>query len=232
VEPSPVTIVAPAQTPETEFQVSWAATDSASQISHYTLEYSGTLYTGWQPWLPVTTLKSAFFTAPATDQEYKFRVTAYDRAGNYARAITSVRVGLYRAYLPLAIRYWAPWYEYDVYEPNDSPEQAYGPLKSGQVYRAYIWNGTDQDDYYHFTPSSAANARITLSNIPSSCDLDLYIYHYVGGQYQLVAFSNRTGNATEQATLSTVAGNQYLVRVYRYAGSSTQQPYQLEAVYD
>ncbi len=228
--PRDVTIIAPEHISATQFLVSWSAADATSGIASYTVEYSGTAYTTWQGWLMGVTSTEAEFHAPATEIDYIFRVTAFDRTGNSARDTTTTWVGIFRVYLPLTMRQWVGWYKYDIYEPNDRPSQAYGPLVSGQVCQAYIWNATDQDDYYHFTPSASANVHIDLTNIPPNCDYDLHVYYH-DGQYQLVTFSNEPGNADESVTFTPVAGRKYYIRVYPYSGFSSQQPYHLAAIY-
>jgi hypothetical protein len=229
--PADVSIQSPASSVDPVFTISWSATDAASGVISYTVEYSAEEDTSWHTWLASTTDTSAAFTAPVSDTTYAFRVTAYDRASNSATATSRTRVGDYRIYLPVVLRNWASWYQYDAYEPNDSPEQAYGPIQSGQAYRSYIWNPTDTSDYYHFTPSAAAPVQVTLSQIPSGCDFDLYAYYYDGSDYQLIAYSNRSGTANESISFTSVAGRQYFVRVYRYAGSSSQSRYRLVATY-
>jgi len=133
-------------------------------------------------------------------------------------------------YLPLVMRQWGQWYQYDVYEPNDTPARAWGPLESGQVYEAYIWDVTDQDDYYHFTPSNTDTVQIVLSRIPTDCDYDLYVYYY-DGQYHQVVYSSQPGNADDSVTFIPVAGQKYYVRVYQYSGFSDQQAYHLTTTY-
>ncbi|MCX7855521.1 MAG: PPC domain-containing protein, partial [Anaerolineae bacterium] len=113
------------------------------------------------------------------------------------------------------------------YEPNDSPAQAYGPLSSGQVITAYIWDATDRDDYYWIQPSQSTPVTVTLTNIPANCDFDLYVYYYDQGRYQQVAYSNKSGNADEGVTFNATANTKYYIRVYPYQGSSNTQGYRL-----
>jgi hypothetical protein len=103
-------------------------------------------------------------------------------------------------------------------------------LVSGQVYEAYLWDETDQSDYYHFTPHDSYNVQISLTNIPLNGDYDLYIYHY-NPDFRLFTFSNHSGNVNEHVTFVPVAGRRYYVRVYSYKGFSSQQPYHLEVTY-
>lgn len=228
--PTTVTITAPEHISATQFLVSWSAQDATSGVATYTVAYSGTAYTSWQDWLTNTTATSETFTALATDTDYIFRVTAYDRAGNSAEGMATTHVGPFRIYLPLTMRGWVWWYQYDIYEPNDTPAQAWGALKADVVYEAYIWDATDKEDYYHFTPSTDTAVHIELTDIPSDCDYDLYVYYY-DGQYQLVALSNQSGNVSENVTFIPVAEWKYYVRVYPYSGFNSQQPYRLTATY-
>lgn len=131
----------------------------------------------------------------------------------------------YHVYLPLLRT------DADLFEPNNTPGDAYGPLDSGGVYCAYIWDGADSDDYYHFTPTTDGEVRATLTNIPEHCYYDLYVYRHDGSQYVLVAYSNNPGNADESLTFSPTPDEKYFIRVYPYAGSSNQQCYHLRVDY-
>jgi uncharacterized repeat protein (TIGR01451 family) len=130
------------------------------------------------------------------------------------------------AYLPLTMRNFAT----DFAEPNDTPEQAFGPLISGQTYYAHIWDETDADDYYHFTPTTADEVTVEMTNIPEGCDYDLYIYRN-DGKYQLVVYSDRLGNADEDTAFVPIAGQIYYVRVRPYSGFSNMEPYHLKVTY-
>jgi uncharacterized repeat protein (TIGR01451 family) len=133
-------------------------------------------------------------------------------------------------HLPLIMRHFGQ----DRYEPNDTPAQAYGPLLSGAVYRAYIWDAADQDDYYHFTPlADTSDVHVELTNIPANCipsvcDYDLLVYYYNGQGYILVAESRMLNNLDENLTFTPVAGRQYYIRVYRFSGFNNEQPYGLK----
>ena len=103
-EPHNVAITAPEHISATQFTVSWSAEDTTTGIASYTVEYSGTAYTTWQAWLTGVTSTEAVFNAPASETNYIFRVTAYDRAGNNAQATTTTRVGAFNIHLPLVLR--------------------------------------------------------------------------------------------------------------------------------
>jgi uncharacterized repeat protein (TIGR01451 family) len=143
------------------------------------------------------------------------------------------------AYLPLTMRNYAK----DFGEPNNTPEQAFGPLISGQNYWAFIWDGTDVDDYYHFTPTTTDEVTVEMTNIPEdcdpvACDYDLYVYNY-DGKYNLIDFSERAGNADEEVAFVPIAGEKYYVRVRPFPfpgtsisfGFSNSQPYRLMVTY-
>jgi hypothetical protein len=229
--PRDVSITAPVSATTTSFVVYWSANGAASGILRYTVEYSGVMDSEWQPWLPSTTETSGLFTASLADTEYLFRVTAYDRAGSSERAQTRVYVEPQRAYLPVLRNRWRDWYRYDIYEPNDAPSDAYGPLKSGQTYQSFIWNAEDTSDYYYFVPISTQQVRIVLTNIPAGNDYDLYVYHLVGGQYPLLWWSNGTGSGPEYLDFVPTPGTKYFVRVYPFKGYSSTQPYHLTVTY-
>ena len=213
--------------------VSWSASDATSGIAGYTVEYSRTSDSGWQLWIPYTTATSALFTGAIQGEDYIFRVTAYDHAGNSAQAQRVTYVGDFVVLLPLVLNQWVAWYEYDVYEPNDAPEQAYGPLTIGETYSSYIWNEEDTSDYYHFESATSADVRVTLTHIPPNTDLDLYIYYYNGGYIlEKDMYSNRSGTVDEQVTFKPVAGRTYFVRVYPYSGFDSENAYRLTVVYD
>lgn len=225
--PANLAIQVPQQSANLQFAVSWSASDPASGIASYRVEYRMLPNGNWQTWLPSTTQQSALFTAPQDETDYAFRLTAYDQAGNMAQTQTTTHVGHFYVFLPTTINRYASWYAVDIYEPNNEPGEAYGPLISSQIYQAYIWDQTDVSDYYFYTSLVRANLQVDLTQIPSPADYDLYVYDYYAGQYRLIAYSNRTGTVSEQVTWIAEAGVKYYIRVYAYQGSSSQQPYRL-----
>jgi hypothetical protein len=227
-----VTVTSPPVTSTLPFAVSWQAVDpspGSGVVASYTVAYcedGG----AWKPWLSSTALTGSTFLSATVDHTYTFSVTVYDQAGNRGEGTAVTRVEQHRVYLPLAMSNWVWWYQFDVYEPNDTPSQAYGLTSTG-VYTAYIWDATDREDYYHFTPSTAATVQIALTNIPAGADYDLYVYYYDGAQYQLVAQSNKSGNQSEGVTFMPVAGRKYYIRIYPYSGFSSTQPYRLAVTF-
>jgi hypothetical protein len=159
------------------------------------------------------------------------RACAYSYGGTlsgctWSNEVTNRALRASHIYLPLMMRGYQP----DRYEPNNAPEQAFGPLISGQVYWAFIWDETDTDDYYYFTPTTTDEVTVELTNIPAGRDYDLWIYSY-DGTYGVVEHSTRTGNADEDLAFVPMAGKTYYVRVMPYSGFSDIQPYYLKVVY-
>jgi len=228
-----VTVTAPSEAFGAPFVVSWEAVDpspGSGVFASYTVVYrqdDGT----WKSWLPSTTLTESTFLSATVDHTYTFSVTVYDQVDNRGEGSAVTQVGRYRTYLPLVMNSWVWWYEFDVYEPNDKIFQAYGPLTSTQVYTAYIWDATDVDDYYHFTPATTGTVQMTLTNIAVGVDYDLYIYYHDGAQYQVVGQSNGSGNQDEGVAFAPVANEKYYIRIHPYSGSS-HQPYRLTVTYD
>lgn len=53
----------------------------------------------------------------------------------------------------------------DPYEPNNSWDQAYGPLVSGEVYQGYIWPDAHAD-YFYLDAPSGGRLEASLENVP------------------------------------------------------------------
>lgn len=232
------TVTAPATWPDlTPIPVTWQAGDSQSGIARTRLFYRRVpTDTEWQDsGLEQAGISGAFGFTPGDYLTYTFAAQTTDNVGNVSVwPVTGTQVivkrPIFRVYLPLTLRHWTWWYQYDTYEPNDTPAQAYGPLVSEQVYKAYIWDANDQNDYYYFTPSTTSAVQILLSHISANCDYDLYVYYY-DEQYHQVAHSNQSGNIDESVGFTPVAGRKYYIRVYPYSGFSSQQSYYLKTTY-
>jgi hypothetical protein len=228
-----VTVTAPADSSTVPFSVTWEAVDPGpgSGVVSYTVAYRED-EGAWEAWYASTTVTESTFLSATVDHSYVFSATAYDRVGNWGVGAATVEGGTRYIYLPLVMERWIWWYAIDIYEPNDSPDEAYGPLVSGQDYDGYIWDATDPDDYYWITPMTTSQVTITLTNIPAGTDYDLYVYYHDGAQYQQEGASIRTGNQNESVTFTSVPGRKYYIRVYPASGFSSQQPYHLRATYD
>ena len=81
------TASSPASTNRLSFSVSWSATDGASGVTTYDVQYRVGTGGTWTDWLTGTTATTATFGATTPipvvrDQTYYFRVRAHDAAGN------------------------------------------------------------------------------------------------------------------------------------------------------
>ena len=116
----------------------------------------------------------------------------------------------------------------DPFEPNDSINQAWGPLLSGQEYLPYIYGPQDQDDFYFFNLPAAHSIEVWLRQIPAGHDYNLYLYN---STLVPIAYSGNLGNQQEHILTAVVPAGRYYVRVRPVVGYSTTQPYLVKAVY-
>lgn len=114
-----------------------------------------------------------------------------------------------------------PTYWTDTYEPNDTFEQAYGPLHSGITYYSYIWTEEDLDYYWLQVRSLEPIVAVLIG--PPPVDYDLYLFD---GGYQRVARSEEIGSRERIEYPPEGVGDYYLL-VRSYRGSSRYQPYSL-----
>jgi hypothetical protein len=236
IPPQGTVITIPAQAEPTGFTVSWSATDGSGEIA-YDIQYQRDDEESWTSWLTGSSENSKVFSDTLErGYSYTFRMRARDKGHNPSGwTEATVKVARFHVYLPLTLRQWSWWYQYDHYEPNETPSQAWGPLEPDTVYEAYIWNQMDQDDYYHFTPTSqvSGDVEINLTNIPEGKDYDLYVYYYshISGKYVQEAESYEPGSSDERVAFTPVPARKYFVRVYPSVGFSNAQPYHLELTY-
>jgi hypothetical protein len=235
--PHGTVLTVPAHAETAGFTVSWSAADGSGVIT-YDVEYRRNDQPSWTSWVSNSSETSRVFMQPLEGDSYSFRMRARDRGNNLSDWVSeTVRVGGFQVYLPLVSRHWIWWYRYDRYEPNDTPSQAAGPLEPDTVYEAYIWNATDSDDYYHFAPPlTARDVEITLTNIPTDVDYDLYVYYYddMDGVYVEEAKSLQPGSSDEGVMFAPIPLRTYYIRVFplRPVLFSNEQPYHLELTYD
>ncbi len=116
----------------------------------------------------------------------------------------------------------------DPFEPNNAFVQAWGPLMSGQTYRALIYAPSDQEDFYWFDMPQERAIEVDLWDIPAGNDYHLYLYT---ANRVLVAYSGNAGNAPEQIRSGVVPAGRYYVRVQRITGYSATQQYALRTVF-
>ncbi len=115
----------------------------------------------------------------------------------------------------------------DAYEPNDTLNQAIGPLAPGEVISAYI-SWPDDVDVFWFTTSTAAPIEVALSNIPPGTDYDLYLLNSNG---DVIAASEKE-SGDEYISYTPRAAGSYWVAVVAYQGSSVSVAYTLTVNYD
>lgn len=126
-------------------------------------------------------------------------------------------------YLPLALRNHIS----DLYEPNDTPEQAYGPLVSGTPYFGLFPDSADTFDYYYIDILTLEPIDIHLT-VPAQLDLDLWLYR---GQ-TAVSGSGTVGKGIDEALEFTPEQTGiYHILVYRAVGSHPTASYALVARY-
>jgi S1-C subfamily serine protease len=115
----------------------------------------------------------------------------------------------------------------DIYEPNDSVEQA-TPLEASSTVQAYIsWE--DDLDVYLITPTTTNPIQLELTNIPSDvADYDLYL---VDETQTVVAWSEGV-TSEETIDYTPPSPGRFWAVVASYEGASATRPYTLSVVYD
>ncbi|MCL1809392.1 MAG: pre-peptidase C-terminal domain-containing protein [Clostridiales bacterium] len=103
----------------------------------------------------------------------------------------------------------------DRYEPNNTMAAATSISNNTTITDANIHTASDVD-YYKFTISTASNATIDLTNIPSGCDYDLRLYNSAGTQ---IGISASSSNNPEKITTTLNSGT-YYVYVCSWSGFS------------
>ena len=109
----------------------------------------------------------------------------------------------------------------DTYEPNDTLEQAAGPLIPGQAYQSYVWDEGDVDVYV-FQLDRGTTMRISLAGIPTVADFDLFLYNEDG---DILASSTRV--VDRETIEQPLQPGTYYAAVQSFAGFSQNEPYTL-----
>lgn len=110
----------------------------------------------------------------------------------------------------------------DTFEPNNSFNEAYGPLVSGTTYESYISTSTDSD-FYMFEAEAGQSISVDLGNLPG--DYDLYLYD---SNRSLVGASENAMTRNESISYSAGQSGTYYVEVVGWNGAmSTTIPYHL-----
>jgi hypothetical protein len=116
-----------------------------------------------------------------------------------------------------------PSYE-DPYEPNDSMLEASGPLVPGQAYRGYISDKNDAD-FFYLEIDSPRVVKLSLTDLPSDADYDLYL---VTGEEDILGDSANSGQAEEQIEFTTSSVGVFYVLVLPFHNFSATEPYTLK----
>lgn len=113
-----------------------------------------------------------------------------------------------------------------IYEPNDDPSSAYGPLDPGTIYTAYIH--LDDADFYFIEVETAAPIDIELTDIASDVDYDLYLLND-----DLIEVGSSDGETTsEHIVYEPRSTGTYYIAVVPWLGYSLEDPYSLQAVFN
>ncbi|MQY71680.1 hypothetical protein GH141_07105 [bacterium] len=113
----------------------------------------------------------------------------------------------------------------DSYEPNDSFDEAYGPLDFDMTYQSWISTPYDVDIYY-FVPPIEGRIVIDLYTLPANYDLALH-----DSSYNRIALSENEGTESEQIEFDVSASETYYVAVYSYEGYDAFDSYYLAVHY-
>ena len=101
--------------------------------------------------------------------------------------------------------------DHQMREPNDTlSNAAFIPLNT--PFFSNFESSQDFYDVFFFDALAAGNLNVTLSNIPSGADYDLYLYD---ANKLLVQFSRNLGNLDEQIQHSGLPPGQYYLVVVR-----------------
>ena len=109
----------------------------------------------------------------------------------------------------------------DTYEPNDTLEQAAGPLALGQEVQSFVWDEGDVDVYL-FQLDQAGTIQVSLSDITVVADYDLYLLNTAG---EILASSTRA--IDRETIVQSLQPGTYYVSVQSFAGFSWEEPYTL-----
>jgi hypothetical protein len=120
-----------------------------------------------------------------------------------------------------------PAKDVDAYEPNETIEQASGPLESGEVYQAYIDSEEDIDVYY-IDVDTRDPIIVELRNINWRSDYDLYL---VDSEGEILDYSQGTTDSEHIEYRPRTTGT-YYIAVATYGGHSVTDPYALVCLFD
>jgi serine protease Do len=120
-----------------------------------------------------------------------------------------------------------PAEDLEAFEPNETIEEASGPLLSGRVYQAYISSEEDVDVYY-IDVDTRDPIIVDLSGINWRSDYDLYLVDSAG---EILDYSWGTTDREGIEYQPTTTGT-YYIAVVTYGGHSVSEPYSLVASFN
>lgn len=144
--------------------------------------------------------------------------------------MVDVRFGDYDPNHPYLLSYQSEGYTEqatDAYEDNNTYATAWGPLESGETYKAYCWSQGDRDCYY-FALSGDATVHVYLETVCDTCDYDLYLVN----EEEEILFGSEQGRGFDESLSGQLTPGTYYVVVHPYQGYSQEEPYRLTVVYD
>lgn len=115
----------------------------------------------------------------------------------------------------------------DAYEPNETVDQASGPLQSGKVYQAYI-SSEDDVDVYYIEVETRDPIIIELTNISWRSDYDLFLVDRDG---DTLDYSWGTTDS-EHIEYQPPNTGTYYIAITTYGGYSLTEPYSLVALFN
>ncbi len=150
------------------------------------------------------TCSSDFPTTPsAFDQGFAGGKDAF-----IARLALTPAVTFSFAFIPLSLKSMP---KCDIYEPNDEPALAWGPLASGVGYRARMCDY--DEDYYYFEPARAGSMSLHLQ-APASLVGNVAIWVYYNGSPVGSCGSAPVSTGDFHVTCNLQGTGRYLVRLY------------------
>ncbi len=120
-----------------------------------------------------------------------------------------------------------PAEDLEAFEPNETIEDASGPLLSGKVYEAYLSSEEDIDVYY-VEVDTRDPIIVDLGNINWRSDYDLYLVDSAG---EILDYSWGTTDRERIEYQPTTTGTYYIV-IVTYGGYSVSEPYSLLASFN
>ncbi|MGB0384240.1 MAG: hypothetical protein ACPGWR_05380 [Ardenticatenaceae bacterium] len=123
------------------------------------------------------------------------------------------------------------------FEPNNSSQEAYGPLVFGQIYEAYP---EDQNDWYYIILDETTSLELIVKNYTPAPGGQLIVYQeyfdtHNQPQRRLIAHDGRQQpnmqipNELNPNALKELPPGKYLIRIYTVANQSSDTLYQLQS---